>query len=345
MKKLIYLLFTPLLVLSSGQLLAQDNADSTGLPGDNFDLQGAMELFKSSGNPEDFEKALNTESNYVNNLDLDGDGETDYILVNDRVDGKSHAVVMQIAVNESEMQDVAVILIEQTGDSTAQLQIVGNETLYGDELVMEPYDEVSEETTSGPSTMMSPMRIVVVNVWAWPSVRFIYRPVYVPYVSPWRWHVYPVWWRPWRPVYWHAHRARVHHYHVMYHVAPVCHLKKGHTIYVKHKTISKTVTVKYAAPQANYQAKKASASKNNAGAQGKTNASNANKAKPTPSEAGKGNATKSNQQKSTNESGKTTAKPAEKNSQRSAGKGQQSQQKTAPAQKRSGGGSGPGRRR
>lgn len=345
MKKLIYLLFTSVTMVTSGQLLAQDDTDSTGLPGDHFDLQGAMELFKKSNSPEEFEKALNMESNYVNNLDLDGDNETDYILVSDRVDGKSHAIVMQIAVNESEMQDIAVILIEQTGDSTAQLQIVGNETLYGDELVMEPYDEVSEGSTSGPSTMMHPMRIVVVNVWVWPSVRFIYRPVYVPYVSPWRWHAYPVWWRPWRPVYWHAHRARVRHYHVMYHVAPVCHLKKGHTVYVKHKSVSKTVTVKYAAPHANYQAKKAAGPKNNGGAQGKVNASNEKKAKSTPSESGKGTVNKTSEKKTVSESEKGKTKSAEKNTQRSSGKGQQSKQKTAPAQKRSGGGSGPGRRR
>jgi hypothetical protein len=44
--------------------------DSTGLPGDNFSLQGALQLFQQSGSPEEFEKLLNTESNNVNNLDL-----------------------------------------------------------------------------------------------------------------------------------------------------------------------------------------------------------------------------------------------------------------------------------
>jgi hypothetical protein len=36
-------------------------ADSTGLPGDNFSLEGALELFKKSASPEEFEKLLNTE--------------------------------------------------------------------------------------------------------------------------------------------------------------------------------------------------------------------------------------------------------------------------------------------
>lgn len=30
-------------------------ADSTGLPGDNFSLEGAIELFKQASSPEEFE--------------------------------------------------------------------------------------------------------------------------------------------------------------------------------------------------------------------------------------------------------------------------------------------------
>src|SRR5689334_14759275 len=33
-------------------------ADSTGLPGDNFSLQGALDLFKKAETPEAFEKSL-----------------------------------------------------------------------------------------------------------------------------------------------------------------------------------------------------------------------------------------------------------------------------------------------
>lgn len=247
--------------------LAQDDADSTGLPGDNFDLQGAMELFKKSASPEEFEKALNTESNYVNNLDLNGDNETDYIQVSDRADGKNHAILLQVAVNENELQDVAAILIEQTGDSAAQMQIVGDEFLYGEELVMEPYDEASEKST-GPSPFMQPARIVIVNVWRWPAVHFIYRPAYVPYVSPWRWRAYPVWWRPWHPVYRRVYVVRVRPYHGMYHMAPACYLKSGHNVYVMHKKASPVVHVKYAAPHANYQTQKSAKAANMKAAHG-----------------------------------------------------------------------------
>lgn len=59
---------------------AQTNIKSLGLPGDNFDLYGALELFKKTDTPENFEKAINSDGNEVNKLDLDGDGKADYVL-------------------------------------------------------------------------------------------------------------------------------------------------------------------------------------------------------------------------------------------------------------------------
>ncbi|MFN8338927.1 MAG: hypothetical protein U0T36_07885 [Saprospiraceae bacterium] len=50
-------------------------------------LEGALELFEEANSPEDFEKALNTADYHVNNLDLNDDGETDYIHVNGSNDG------------------------------------------------------------------------------------------------------------------------------------------------------------------------------------------------------------------------------------------------------------------
>ena len=50
-------------VFLSVPVWAQDDvaaADSTGLPGDNFSLEGAIDLFKKAESPEDFEKLLNS---------------------------------------------------------------------------------------------------------------------------------------------------------------------------------------------------------------------------------------------------------------------------------------------
>jgi hypothetical protein len=45
---------------------------STGMPGDHFSLQGALEMFKQASSPEDFEKLINTADKNINNLDLNG---------------------------------------------------------------------------------------------------------------------------------------------------------------------------------------------------------------------------------------------------------------------------------
>ena len=50
------------------------------VPGDNFSLEGALELFKKSASPEEFERSLNDPDSRVNNLDLNGDGYIDYIV-------------------------------------------------------------------------------------------------------------------------------------------------------------------------------------------------------------------------------------------------------------------------
>ena len=54
-----------ILVVISGFFITgiAQEIDSTGLPGDHFSLDGALELFKNAESPEAFEKALNTENN------------------------------------------------------------------------------------------------------------------------------------------------------------------------------------------------------------------------------------------------------------------------------------------
>jgi hypothetical protein len=110
--------------------------DSTGLPGDGFDLAGAVELFKQAPNLEAFERALNEEASQVNNLDLDGDERVDHIRVVDHKSGEAHAIVLQVALSQSELQDVAVIELEKTGEAAAMLQIRGAEELYGSDVLV-----------------------------------------------------------------------------------------------------------------------------------------------------------------------------------------------------------------
>ncbi|RYG03448.1 MAG: hypothetical protein EOO02_08415 [Chitinophagaceae bacterium] len=196
------------LTLMGANVNGQDS-DTTGLPGDDFSLEGALEMFKKASGPEAFEKLINAENNKVNNLDLNEDGLTDYIKVINRKDKDVQIFVLQAVVSENEFQDIAVIELEKTGAESAVLQIVGDEDIYGEETIVEPGDESGnayldftnspEGLISGPSLATTSTDAIIVNVWAWPAVRFVYAPGYRLWVSPWAWSARPIWWRPWRP--------------------------------------------------------------------------------------------------------------------------------------------------
>src|SRR5687767_15002716 len=136
---LLTLVFLSFTLISAVQ--NKSGTDSTGLPGDNFSLQGALAMFKKAGSPEEFEKLINTESNGVNNLDLNEDRETDYVRVIDKADKDVHAFVLQVAISEKESQDIAVIELEKNGDQQAMVQIIGDEDIYGESVIVEPAEE------------------------------------------------------------------------------------------------------------------------------------------------------------------------------------------------------------
>ena len=190
---------------------------------------------------KNFEKSINEEKSNVNNLDLNEDGEIDYIRVIDHKDGDAHAIVLQVPINEKESQDIAVIEIERTDDNSAVLQIVGDEELYGMDHFVEPFEvEARSSEKGGPNADFAMVRIVV-NVWAWPTVRYIYAPGYRVYVSPYRWGYYPRYWRPWRPLTFRVHYSRRHFPRVNCHVVTTHRVKTAHRVYVPKRRTSVTV--------------------------------------------------------------------------------------------------------
>lgn len=209
-------------------------SDSLGEIGDGLDLYAVLDAFKSSTSVEGFEKTINDQSQKINNLDLDEDGNVDYIKVIDNVESDAHAIILRIDLSETESQDIAVIELEKTADNTANIQIAGDEEIYGENYLVEPVAESSTET----ERLLKPSAVIIVNVWHWPSVRFIYGPTYKPWVSPYRWHHYPAYWKPWRPYKWHTYHNfhKAHHRH--YKVAHVHHGTKAHGIYKKHRRTS-----------------------------------------------------------------------------------------------------------
>lgn len=227
------------------RISAQTVADSTGLYGDHFSLEGALDLFKSSSSPEDFEKRLNEPDNAVNNLDLNEDGEVDYIRVIDNMEDDIHALVLQVPISKDENQDIAVIEIEKNGPESALLQIVGDADIFGEELFVEPYDESTTSEGRGGYVGEDAMTRVVVNVWFWPGVRHIYSPGYTVWVSPWRWHHYPTWYRPWRPLTWSRWHVRVAPFRThRYHVVKTHRVTRAHRVYTPHRSHAKVVRTK-----------------------------------------------------------------------------------------------------
>lgn len=182
-----------LFLLMTGAFATYSQDDQSELPGDNFSLEGALELFKKSTSPEDFERLLNSPDSKVNNLDLNGDNKTDYIRVINRNEGNVHIFILQALISDKESQDVAVIELEKQANGKAVLQITGDADIYGMETIIEPTEEV--RVNAGTSTARN-----VVNVWTWPSVQYVYSPYYTVWVSPWTWAALPIWWHPWAPV-------------------------------------------------------------------------------------------------------------------------------------------------
>ena len=77
MKKVIHIIFMLPLMLH-----AQEDATVR----EQISLEGLLELCKKSNNPEDLEKAINTNSSAIHNIDLNDDGQTDYLYVEDITD-------------------------------------------------------------------------------------------------------------------------------------------------------------------------------------------------------------------------------------------------------------------
>ncbi|MEP6627622.1 MAG: hypothetical protein ABJA32_06535 [Ginsengibacter sp.] len=201
------------------------SSDKLDLPGDNLNLYAVLKIFQESETLESFEKTLNDENNHINNLDLNGDEKTDYIRVIDKPDGDLHNITLRVSVNQNQEQDVAVIMVQKNKDGNPEVQIIGDEDLYGKDYIVEPNygdDNIAGTPNPGyipPAATELNKEIVVqsttpAQVASWQIIRYIYVPTYVAWRSPWRWSFYPSYWRPWRPSYWHQYYG--YHYHLDY---------------------------------------------------------------------------------------------------------------------------------
>ena len=190
---------------------------------EGLDLQAVGELFKDAENLEEFEKALNDPETGVNNMDLDDNGEVDYIRVVEEVYDDTHIIILQVGLGEDEYQDVATIEVEKSGDDEYNMQVHGNEDIYGEDYYVAPS---------------------VVHIHTWPIITWMYRPAYRPYVSVYRFGYYPRWWKRRAPVRVTVYNTRL----VRYRAKPTfVYTRKGrirHVSRIKYKPRSSVLVKK-----------------------------------------------------------------------------------------------------
>lgn len=227
MKTLIITSLLLVLTVMGSKAGAQEWPDEyLGLPGDNLNLYATMKLFQESETLEGFERNLNDENSRINNLDLNGDNQVDYIMVLDYVDGDVHTIVLRAALSEDETQDVAVFTVQRFSNGSVEIQLIGDEALYGKNYIVEPiYNETPNPGYTGKNRSgrnITVVRTTTYEVAAWPVVRYIFLPDYVVWRSSWYWGYYPAYWNPWRPFYWHTyygyHYNWHHHYYGHYRI-------------------------------------------------------------------------------------------------------------------------------
>lgn len=236
MKALFTTALLAILMATATTVQAQDwREDYLGLPGDNLNLYATMKLFQESETLEGFERDLNSEDMGINNLDLNGDRLVDYINVTDYVDGRVHNIVLSVALNKKHRQDVAVFIVERFRNGSVQIQLVGDEALYGRNYIIEPYYDNNYAGTANPGYYGRPsgnvqVTVITTSAWEianWPVVRYMYYPGYLAWRSPWYWGYWPTYYHAWNPWYWHYYHGYHSHWYNDYyaHYRPWNHIR------------------------------------------------------------------------------------------------------------------------
>ena len=224
LKKIILITFciTLISITTTGQ-----ETQNFNLIGDDLDLYAVLDAFKNAETLDAFEKQLNDSDEQLNNLDLNEDKAVDYISVIDNMDKDIHAIILRIAVEATELQDVAVIELEKTEGGIVTIQIVGDKDIYGEDYIVEPFKE------EGVGNM--PPAPIIVNVFGWSVVRHIFAPNYSPWRSPYGWNNYPPVWKPRHPL----QSATYHNQHISRHNGyRVVHIRRNtrsHKLYGNHR--------------------------------------------------------------------------------------------------------------
>ena len=89
----------------------------------NLDLRAVANLFADSRDLEEFEMRLNDFESGINNLDMNQDGQVDYLRVIETSKRNSHLVVIQAILDRDVFQDVATIVVEKKYNSRIHIPL------------------------------------------------------------------------------------------------------------------------------------------------------------------------------------------------------------------------------
>lgn len=100
-----------------------------------LNLQLVGDLLRKAQSGEELERLLNSKDNGVNNLDLNGNGEVEYIRVKEFQDGAVRGFHLSAEPEPGQVQQIATIRIEKSEDDpsgqTAKTETRGAPELYG----------------------------------------------------------------------------------------------------------------------------------------------------------------------------------------------------------------------
>jgi hypothetical protein len=131
MKK-IFIALTGLVLLASACNQNQPQQNNVTIENNTtagFDVNKLAQFVKTSTDPQTLEKAINDPANHINNLDLDKDGNIDYLKVQE---GDNNKLKVIDDVSSSESVTVASINVSpDNNNNTADLSIQGNPNYVG----------------------------------------------------------------------------------------------------------------------------------------------------------------------------------------------------------------------
>ncbi len=116
MRKLLYLIIA-CMIIRCFNIAAQDvttvEAESEDIS-ENLDLEAIASVFGEAKDLEDFERKLNDPELQISNLDLNGDGNVDYLRVVETSEKNTHLIAIQAVIDKDQFQDVATAEVEKT---------------------------------------------------------------------------------------------------------------------------------------------------------------------------------------------------------------------------------------